>query len=108
MESDLKRSRSLMSSDVNNSHANSMLTSQEKKQRRRAIKCKSEGVAFMRLSLDPAHAVIPTSLPFEEMKKDSRLETLSELVHVPAKVSSHCFPCPVYSMVCSCFITLYF
>ena len=92
MESGHKSSFSHMSSDVSNSHANSMLTSQEKKHGRRAIKCKSEGVAFMRLSLDQAHVTMPRSLPLEERKKDSRLETLSDLVQVPVKVSSHCFP----------------
>jgi hypothetical protein len=83
METDPK----LALSDVNESLANSVLTAQERKQRRRAIKCKSEGVAFMRSSLPAANVVMPFLPALVETKQESTLETLSELVHVPAKVS---------------------
>jgi hypothetical protein len=51
------------------------------------MRSKSEGVAFMRSSLDTKSFYIQ-SLPLNKMgDDDSKLEALSELVNMPAKVS---------------------
>jgi hypothetical protein len=63
-----------------------MLTRQERKQRRRGDRCKSEGVAFMRESLiDTKAAVEPSLAPIDESKQKTKPEPLSEVV-----VSSKC------------------
>ncbi|KAL3802312.1 hypothetical protein HJC23_007137, partial [Cyclotella cryptica] len=85
LETDLKSTHSLAVSNVNDSNVNSMFSSQERKQRRRATKCKSEGVALMRSSLDRANPILPTLPPVEESNPESKLKTLSELVHTSSK-----------------------
>ena len=68
-------------------NANSMLTAQEGNARCGATRCNSEVDAFIRSSLDTANLIMPLFPALEETKPASRLETFSELVHVPAKVS---------------------
>ena len=66
----------------------STLTAQEKNPRSLTTKCKSDGVAFMRASLDPANVVISLLPALEETKNEPKLKISSEVVHVTSKVSS--------------------
>jgi hypothetical protein len=74
-------------------NAYSILTAQEGNARCGATKCSSEVDAFIRSSLDTANSIMPLLPALEETKRVSRLETFSELVHVPAKVCSQIFLC---------------
>ena len=64
------------------------LGTKERKQRRRAKKTQSEGVAFMRSSLpdEMPNLPRPTLSPVRENDPESKLETLSELVQMSTKV----------------------
>ena len=64
---------------------NTTLSREQRKQRRRLMKCQSEGVASMRLSLDTSIALHPSPHVGEIICQQPKLETLSELVNIPAK-----------------------
>ena len=80
--------QSTVSSDSNNSNG-LVLSRHDRKQRRRRMKCQSEGVSSMRLSLDTPN--LPSSHVGEIINRQpQRLEALSELANLPTEVSIHC------------------
>lgn len=84
------QSRTELSGDTDD-HANSILTAEEVNSRCGSTKFDSEVVDFIRSSLDPPNLVMPLLPELEETKRTSRLETFSELAHVPEKVCSQIF-----------------
>ena len=65
--------------------ANSTLSRDDRKQRCRRMKCQSEGVASMRLSMDKVNMLNPSPHVGELFRQQPKLETLSEFVNIPAK-----------------------
>ena len=81
--------QSTSSSETGNSNGLA-LSRHERKQRRRRMKCQSEGVASMRSSLDITNMMRPSTHVGEIINQQpKRLEALSELVNLPTKVSKH-------------------
>ena len=87
---DIPQATSFNDTDSSNGLA---LSRHERKQRRKLMKCQSEGVATMRSSFGKTNARGTQCSHVGEIinrQQPKQLETLSELVNLPAKVSNLC------------------
>ena len=82
------------------------LSREERKQRRKRMKCQSEGVFNMRSSLNTSDMPAPSPHIGEFIDRQPKLEAVTELVNVPVNVS-HAFLRCVFALLRYKLLTLF-